>query len=104
MKRLAWLLIFCLNVHAQEPQDVVRISTKLVQVDAVVTKDGKPVTNLKLEAFEIFEDGRRQPITNFTFVSVKSASVKSASAESVKFPPSGPTPVAPADVRRTVAI
>lgn len=74
MKRLVWLLILSLNVQAQEPQDVVRISTNLVQVDAVVTKDGKPVTNLKAEDFEILEDGRSQAITNFGFVSVKSLS------------------------------
>ena len=58
MRSLAVLLILCLSVYAQEPQDVVRISTNLVQVDAVVTKDGKQVTDLKLEDFEIREDGR----------------------------------------------
>ena len=105
MKRLAWLLIFCLNVHAQEPQDVVRISTNLVQMDVVVTKDGKQIGALKREDFEIFEDGRRQPITNFTFVSVKSVFAKSE-----KSPPSGATPDAasappqPHEVRRTLAI
>src|SRR5712691_13476811 len=52
-----------------DEQDVVRITTNLVQVDAVVTKDGKPVTDLKPEDFEIFEDGHPQTITNFSYVS-----------------------------------
>ena len=47
----------------QDPQDVVRVTTSLVQVDVVVTKDGKQVTDLKAEDFEILEDGRRQLIT-----------------------------------------
>jgi hypothetical protein len=44
--------------------EVVRISTTLVQVDVAVTdRKGRPVTDLKLEEFEIYEDGRRrQPI------------------------------------------
>src|SRR5688572_29833457 len=49
--------------------DVVRITTSLVQIDAVVTKDGKQVTDLTAEDFEIFEDGRKQVITNFSYVS-----------------------------------
>ena len=36
-----------------EPEDVVRITTNLVQVDAVVTdRSGKPVTDLKPEEIE----------------------------------------------------
>jgi VWFA-related protein len=103
MKRLVWLLILSLNVHAQEPQDVVRISTNLVQVDVVVTKDGKHVSDLRAEDFEIFEDGKRQPITNFNFVSVRS--VKSLPSGLTPGAPSAPaTPPQPQDVRRTVAI
>ena len=103
MKRLVWLLIFSLNVHAQEPQDVVRISTNLVQVDVVVTKDGKPVTDLKAADFEILEDGRRQPITNFAFLSVNS--VKSAvSNPTAGAPPAPATTPQPNAIRRTLAI
>jgi hypothetical protein len=60
MRSLAVLLMLSLCVHAQEPQDVVRISTNLVQIDVVVTKDGKQVKDLKLEDFELREDGRLQ--------------------------------------------
>src|SRR5262245_7111779 len=52
-----------------ESQDVIRITTNLVQIDAVVTKDGKQVTDLQAEDFELFEDGHAQPITNFSYIS-----------------------------------
>src|SRR4030095_7723710 len=49
--------------------DVVRISVTLVQIDAVVLdKQGKHVTDLKAEDFELTEDGRAQLITNFAYV------------------------------------
>lgn len=53
------------------PPFVVRISVDLVQVDAVVTdKKGGLVTDLRLEDFEIVEDGRKQPLTNMSYVAV----------------------------------
>ena len=55
--------------RSQDKDDVVKITTNLVQVDAVVTKDGKQVTNLKAEDFQIFEDGKKQPITSFAYIS-----------------------------------
>ena len=39
-----------------DTQDVVKITTNLVQIDAVVTKDSKAVTDLQPSDFEIFED------------------------------------------------
>lgn len=87
-----------------------RITTALVQVDLVVTKDGKQVTDLRAEDFEILEDGRRQQITNFAYISIKStgASDSTASPAATTNPNSpGVLPVrppAPHEVRRTVAI
>ena len=52
-----------------DKDETVRITTNLVQVDAVVTKDGKLVTDLKADDFELFEDGRRQTITSFAYIS-----------------------------------
>ena len=104
VKSLVCLIILSLNVHAQDPQDVVRISTGLVQVDVVVTKDGKHVTDLKAEDFEILEDGRRQQITNFAYVSLNrpASTTATTSTDTVNVLPVKPP--APHEVRRTVAI
>ena len=103
---LAQLLLFCIllpvlaqNKPAPQPQqtsddkdDVVKINTNLVQVDVVVTKDGKPVPNLTADDFEIFEDGRRQTITNFAYISNVPAAApakpdKKAAANAVPYAP-----------------
>ena len=89
--------------------DVVRISTNLVQVDAVVTKDGKQITDLKPEDFELFEDGKPQRITSFSYISnVPAASVVPAkvasSSHDKTLPPVVPVTVRPRDVRRTIAL
>jgi len=104
MRGLACLLVFAIgaNAFAQEPQDVVRISTSLVQVDVIVTKDGKQVADLKSEDFEILEDGRRQQITNFAFFSVKSPSTNPMPAVAPVSP--NTPPPQPFEVKRTVAI
>ncbi|PYS47744.1 MAG: hypothetical protein DMF68_15140, partial [Acidobacteria bacterium] len=53
----------------REGEDVVRITTNLVQVDAVVTdKNGKPVTDLKPQEIQIYEDNRPQKITHFSYI------------------------------------
>jgi VWFA-related protein len=59
----------------QQPQsnpyedEVVRITSSLVQFDAVVTdKSGKAVTDLRAEEFEVLADGKAQQVTNFSFV------------------------------------
>lgn len=57
----------------QQPQkpdddDVVKITTNLVQVDAVVfDKNGKPVTDLRPDEVQIFEDGKQQKVTHFAY-------------------------------------
>ncbi|MBS1794297.1 MAG: VWA domain-containing protein [Acidobacteria bacterium] len=55
---------------APNPEDdVVKITTSLVQVDAVVTdRDGNQVTDLKAEDFEIMQDDKPQRITSFSYV------------------------------------
>ena len=73
---LFFLLIFLLtfSVFAQKPtptpdDDVVKISTNLIQLDVVVTdKNGKIVSDLKPEDFEVYENGKKQDLTNFLFV------------------------------------
>lgn len=92
-----------------DAQDVVRITTNLVQVDVVVTKDGKPVKNLQPDDFEIFEDGKPQAITNFSFVSNLPAGMSPKLVPAAKSKDISALPVPPAkininDQRRTVAL
>ncbi len=91
-----------------DENDVVKISTTLIQVDVTVTgKDGKIVRDLKPEDFEIYENGKKQEITNFSFVSVDSATkqtlVKSKNAEKPLIP-LPPVSIKPEQVRRTIAL
>ena len=87
-----------------DEDEIVRITTNLVQVDAVVTDDkGNQVTNLTADDFEIFEDGRPQKIRNFSFVSNESAGARVTSATSTK-PPAQPVRPRPGEARRTIAI
>ena len=115
---LSVLLLFCslspavaqTSPQTQKPagdekDDVVKITTNLVQVDAVVTKDGKPVTNLSPQDFEIFEDGKPQTITSFAYISnVPNSSSQPTAADTKKT--TGPVPYAPLkpnDAHRTIA-
>lgn len=91
--------------------DVVRITTNLVQLDAVAMKDGKQVTDLTADDFEITEDGKPQTITHFSYVSNVPAVAGPASNNITPKPDNNKTaaPVLPAvvrpyEVRRTIAI
>ncbi|HEY0077907.1 MAG TPA: VWA domain-containing protein [Pyrinomonadaceae bacterium] len=99
---------------AQDEDEVVRITSNLVQVDAVVTdKDGKQVTDLQPEDFEILEDGRPQAITNFSYISTEPgataqvrarSSASSANRNTTNAPPVPPARLRPEQVRRAVAL
>ena len=122
---LALLLLFCVLLTAvaqtqpaapPPPQktsnddDVVRITTNLVQVDAIVTKDGKVVPNLTAEDFEIYEDGKKQAITSFAYISNVLTSTSTSERPAEPPPKVKPTELGPAprlnrdDPRRTVAL
>jgi VWFA-related protein len=56
------------------PQDVLRITTELVQTDVVVTdKNDQMVPDLKLQDFELYENGRKQALQFMEFVSTGSS-------------------------------
>ena len=90
--------------------DVVKISTTLIQVDVTVTdRKGKPITDLKPEDVEIYENGKKQKITNFSFVSSgRPVGAKTDTKTGSKSTDPGfqlpPPPVRPENVRRTMAI
>ena len=91
----------------EDSDDVVKITTNLVQIDAVVTKDSKPVPGLTANDFEIYEDGKRQAITSFAYIS-------NVGGETTPTPPKArdkndstfvpPAPVKRDVSRRTIAI
>jgi VWFA-related protein len=90
-------------------EETVRITTNLVQVDAVVTdKNGNPVTDLKPEELEIREDDKPQKITNLSYIELDSSG-SSRPAEPAKpidknAPPPPPIRLRPDQVHRTMAL
>ncbi|MGO4880262.1 MAG: VWA domain-containing protein [Bryobacteraceae bacterium] len=93
------------------PDAVFKVTTTLVQVDAVVTDSkGHYVTDLTADDFAMFEDGKPQKITNFSYVNVGSPAPaapqtpkKSPKAEP-PLPPALAAPLHPEDVRRTIVL
>jgi VWFA-related protein len=89
-----------------EDVDVVRITSNLVQVDAVVTdKKGTAVTDLKPEEIQIFEDGRQQKITHFSYNLTETSAPERPAAilarDSSSVPPAR---LKREDIKRTIAI
>ncbi|HEX7958244.1 MAG TPA: VWA domain-containing protein, partial [Pyrinomonadaceae bacterium] len=95
---------------AQGEDEVVRITTNLVQFDAVVTdKEGRLVTDLRPEEFQVLVEGKPQEITNFSFVSVAPTATPAptpaaARADKSAPPPPPLAPVRAGQVRRTIAL
>lgn len=68
--------------QVQQSQPTFRSGVDYVRVDVVVTDSGdRPVTGLTRNDFEIIEDGRRQTINDFEFISVLSADPNSNLSE-----------------------
>ena len=88
--------------------DVVKISTALIQIDVTVTdKKGKIVTDLKPEDFEIYENDKKQAITNFSFVGsapeAQAAPTPKLDKNEVRAP-LPPVQIRLEQVRRTIAL
>jgi VWFA-related protein len=90
-------------------EDVVKISTNLIQVDVTVTDTkGNVITDLKPGDFEIYENGEKQKIANFSFVSsvqrppeTKEQKDQKIAKDAIPLPT---TSIRPEQVRRTVAL
>ncbi|MDT7541854.1 MAG: hypothetical protein QOE33_1758 [Acidobacteriota bacterium] len=95
---------------AVDDEEVVRITTNLVQLDLVVTdKSGRQVTDLKAEDFDILQDNRPQQITNFSYVSTVPGSLASSTSVArgpvnKNEPPPPPRPARRERARRTMVI
>ncbi|HKO61238.1 MAG TPA: VWA domain-containing protein [Pyrinomonadaceae bacterium] len=120
--KLAFLLFLFLTCHAlttaqkvapsptekrsDDVEDVVRISTNLIQIDAVVTdKKGQPITDLTAADFELRQDGRLQTISNLSLVSVDAPRDDQSDEKQINSREAGaPVRLKREDVRRTVAL
>jgi VWFA-related protein len=111
------LLLLVVSAFSQKPEptpppedpETIKISTSLIQVDVTVTdKDGNIVTDLKPEDFEIYENGQKQSITNFSLISSGQAPVGVAAAPPLSREktavPIPPVRLRPEQVRRTYAL
>ncbi|HKP44952.1 MAG TPA: VWA domain-containing protein, partial [Pyrinomonadaceae bacterium] len=96
----------------QPDDEVVKITTNLVQVDAVVTdKNDRQITDLRPDELEIFEDGKPQQITNFSYVSTEDGRAKpteqsqrDSQREAKAIGPVPPIRLRQEQVRRTIAL
>lgn len=115
------LLLFTSSLVAQESatslpatdDDAIKISTTLIQIDATVTdKKGRIVTNLRPEDFEVYENGKKQKLTNFSFVKLAGDNNETSTVQVSVSPqtkgkvaiPVPPAKASAAQVRRTYAI
>lgn len=114
MKKLFIVLIFifsiplCVLAQQATPtpaDDVVKISTNLIQIDVTVTdKKGNVVRDLKPEEIEIYENGEKQEITNFSFISNVGTQTETAKNTDVANVPVPTAQLKPERIRRTMAL
>jgi len=88
------------------PEDVIRITTNLVQTDAVVTdKNEQLMRDLKLEDFELYDNGKKQEIKFMEFVGanaerrVEGTPPPLPKGVSIELPPAG---VAAGNLKRVI--
>jgi VWFA-related protein len=87
--------------------DVVKISTTLIQLDVTVTdKSGRAVTDIRPDEIEIYENGQKQDISHFSFISIarKPAADTERKKEDKTAVPTPPRTLKPEQVRRTIAL
>ncbi|CAN5495854.1 hypothetical protein BH10ACI2_BH10ACI2_07910 [soil metagenome] len=88
-----------------DDNDVVKISTNLIQVDVSVTdKKGKIVRDLRRDEIEIYQNGKKQDLNTFSFVSNVRETPEEAKAKIIPGIPAPPPPITPANVKRTIAL
>jgi VWFA-related protein len=91
--------------------NVVRINTQLVQIDAVVTdKKGAHVDNLGASDFELFVDGKAQSLSHFSLVRLPASAKAAAQVSNRPGEKAAPAPVtmpsrmvSAREVKRTIA-
>ncbi len=114
---LTLILLFTSAAYSQTaqpaptpPEDngkVVKVSTALIQIDVTITDNrGKIIRDIKADEVEIYENGVRQQVTGFSFVSKaeKASREKKKKDESKAAAPEPPLVLRPEQVRRTIAL
>jgi VWFA-related protein len=112
---LIFFAVLAVSIGAQQPtqtpprpaedDDVVKISTNLIQVDVTVTDSkGRIVRDLRPEEFQVFENGKRQDISNFSFIAATRETPAAAPTPALPGVNLPPRPARPEDVRRAIAL
>lgn len=113
MRRFALLacgfaLLLATAPQAQQPsaplrsvdQPIFRLSVSLVQLDAVVTDaKGRHVTTLGRDDFEVYQDGRPQPVTAVSYIDTDDGWVDTSG-----LPPLPVEALKPEDARRVIVV
>lgn len=85
MHPVRWFLLSALLAAPASAQLVESIEVRITNVEVVVTdRSGRPVHGLTREDFELFENGKTQPITNF--YEVRGTEVQAADAAAAEEP------------------
>ena len=81
---IKWTALLCLAAGIVVAQDanVLRVNTRLVEVDVVVHSKGQAVGDLKQEDFTVFDNGKPQKVAAFNIISSRTTP-----GESIPLPP-----------------
>jgi VWFA-related protein len=102
-----FFLVFSLPVLSQTVQptppieddkDIIRVDSKLVQLDfMVLDKDGQQVKNLTTDDIEVYQDGKLQNVSNFSYVDFSTSQVSQTGKQ--EKPAKNAVPVPPSITR-----
>ncbi|MBE7515316.1 MAG: VWA domain-containing protein [Chloracidobacterium sp.] len=109
---LPFLLAFSILSHAQTPtptpaedDNVVKISTSLIQLDATfVDSKGNAVRDIRRDEVEVYENGRKQAVSGFSFVNVPLGRAVQTAAVDKNAPPVPQAQLRPENIHRTIAL
>jgi VWFA-related protein len=99
---IALLALSSVSVFSQDKSDKdnIKLRAELVQIDVIVTDQNKKIVRgLTREDFELLDNGKPQPITNFVFEDSRATATES----SVTNAPAASRTLAPAELKRVMA-
>jgi VWFA-related protein len=99
------MALFSITTSAQntDEDDVVKITSKLVQLDVVITDSkGNQITDLKSSDFTVLQDGKPQTLSGFSYIPIGRTAEVPKAQKPAKTAPMIPTGRPRADVRGRV--